>query len=40
MVNENLNIGAKRKLSLAMSVVGDVKVLMLDEPTSGMDIAS
>ena len=27
----------KRKLALAMALVGDSKILFLDEPTSGMD---
>lgn len=27
----------KRKLSLGIALVGDSQVLMLDEPTSGMD---
>ena len=35
--SEQLSGGNKRKLSLAMAVVGRTKVLFLDEPTSGMD---
>lgn len=35
--SEQLSGGNKRKLSLAMAVVGQTKVLFLDEPTSGMD---
>jgi ATP-binding cassette, subfamily A (ABC1), member 3 len=35
--SENISGGNKRKLSLAMAVIGRVKVLLLDEPTSGMD---
>ena len=27
--------GNKRKLSLAMALIGDTKILYLDEPTSG-----
>jgi len=34
---ENLSGGNKRKLSLAMAVLGKTKVIFLDEPTSGMD---
>ncbi|ETN41754.1 uncharacterized protein HMPREF1541_03691 [Cyphellophora europaea CBS 101466] len=33
----NLSGGNKRKLSLAIAVVGNPKVLLLDEPSSGMD---
>ena len=29
--------GQKRKLSVAIALIGDSKVVMLDEPTSGMD---
>ena len=29
--------GMKRKLCLAMALVGDPKFVLLDEPTSGMD---
>lgn len=32
-----LSGGMRRKLSLAMAVVGDCKTLILDEPTSGLD---
>ncbi|CAD8046598.1 unnamed protein product [Paramecium primaurelia] len=35
-----LSGGSKRKLSLAMSLVGDSKIIFLDEPTSGMDAYS
>ena len=33
-----LSGGQKRKVCLAISLVGDSKVLFLDEPTSGMDV--
>lgn len=36
----SLSGGSKRKLSLAMALVGDAKVIFLDEPTSGMDAYS
>jgi ABC-type multidrug transport system ATPase subunit len=32
-----LSGGQKRKLSLAMALIGDCKAIFLDEPTSGMD---
>jgi ATP-binding cassette subfamily A (ABC1) protein 3 len=32
-----LSGGMKRKLSVAIALVGDSKVVFLDEPTSGMD---
>ncbi|XP_072169976.1 uncharacterized protein [Diadema setosum] len=34
---KNLSGGMKRKLSVAMALVGDSKVVILDEPTSGVD---
>ena len=36
-LSEELSGGNKRKLSLAMAVIGGTKVVFLDEPTSGMD---
>ncbi|EDO32070.1 predicted protein, partial [Nematostella vectensis] len=36
-IAKNLSGGQKRKLSVGISLVGDPKVLFLDEPTSGMD---
>ena len=37
---ENLSAGQRRKLSIAISLVGGSKVIFLDEPSSGMDITS
>jgi ATP-binding cassette subfamily A (ABC1) protein 3 len=36
----SLNGGAKRKLSVAMALIGGSKVIFLDEPTSGVDVAA
>mmetsp|Transcript_4399 Transcript_4399/g.5395 ORF Transcript_4399/g.5395 Transcript_4399/m.5395 type:complete len:128 (+) Transcript_4399:2034-2417(+) len=35
-----LSGGQKRKLSVAIALIGDAKVIMLDEPTSGMDTST
>lgn len=32
--------GMKRKLSLAMALIGNSKTIILDEPTSGLDVES
>jgi ABC-type multidrug transport system ATPase subunit len=37
---ENLSGGMKRKLSVAMAFVGGNKMVFLDEPTAGMDVAA
>lgn len=36
-MTRKLSGGMKRKLCLAMAIIGNPKVLILDEPTSGMD---
>ena len=35
--SKTLSRGQKRKLSVAMALIGNSKVVFLDEPTSGMD---
>lgn len=37
VLSKNLSGGMKRKLSVAIALIGDSKVIFLDEPTSGMD---
>lgn len=33
----NLSGGMKRKLCVSMALIGESKVVLLDEPTAGMD---
>ena len=35
-LSKNLSGGMKRRLSIGISLIGDPKVLILDEPTSGI----
>ena len=37
---ETLSAGQRRKLSIAISIIGGSEVIFLDEPSSGMDITS
>ncbi|XP_075828185.1 phospholipid-transporting ATPase ABCA3-like [Microtus pennsylvanicus] len=39
-MSKNLSGGMKRKLSIIIALIGDTKVVILDEPTSGMDPVS
>ena len=40
MLAKNLSAGQRRKLSIAISLIGGSQVIFLDEPSSGMDITS
>ncbi|XP_051845492.1 phospholipid-transporting ATPase ABCA3-like [Antechinus flavipes] len=40
VISKNLSGGMKRKLSIGIALIGGSKVVMLDEPTSGMDPVS
>ena len=40
MLARNLSAGQRRKLSIAISLIGGSQVIFLDEPSSGMDITS
>lgn len=39
-LSKNLSGGNKRKLSVAIAMIGAPKVMLLDEPSTGMDVAS
>ena len=39
-LSQNLSAGQRRKLSIAISLVGGSEIIFLDEPSSGMDITS
>ena len=40
IIAKNLSAGQRRKLSIAISLIGGSEVIFLDEPSSGMDITS
>jgi len=37
---KNLSGGQKRRLSVGIAFIGDSKLILLDEPTSGMDTSA
>ena len=37
---KNLSGGQKRKLSIGIALIGDSKLVLLDEPSSGMDLTA
>jgi ATP-binding cassette subfamily A (ABC1) protein 3 len=39
-VAKDLSGGNRRKLSVAIALIGDSKFVLLDEPTSGMDLTA
>lgn len=39
-IAENLSGGSRRKLSVAIALIGGSKLVLLDEPTSGMDLSA
>ena len=39
-IAKNLSAGQRRKLSIAISLIGGSEIIFLDEPSSGMDITS
>ena len=40
IIAKNLSAGQRRKLSIAISLIGGSEIIFLDEPSSGMDITS
>ncbi len=39
-IAENLSGGSRRKLSVAIALIGGSKLVLLDEPTAGMDLSA
>ena len=39
-IAKNLSGGSRRKLSVAIALIGGSKLVLLDEPTSGMDLTA
>lgn len=40
MVNNSFSGGNERKLSISLALMGDLSVILLDQPTAGMDLIS
>lgn len=39
-IAKNLSGGSRRKLSVAIALIGGSKLVLLDEPTAGMDLTA
>ncbi len=39
-IARNLSGGSRRKLSVAIALIGGSKLVLLDEPTAGMDLSA